>query len=110
VFGLSPRSGFGDWVLSTVTLNRAGAVLGPGHELNFNYMAPRCPGLIPPPGTLPSQGNLARCVEKLGLHTQITYQPGSRFWAFQGIESAIFVALAAVLVGITVWAVKGRIA
>jgi hypothetical protein len=49
-------------------------------------------------------------VEKLGLHTQITYQPGSRFWAFQGIESAIFVALAAVLVGITVWAVKRRIA
>ena len=31
----------------------------------------------------------------------ITYQPGDRFWAFQGIETGIFVALAAVLIAVT---------
>jgi len=110
MLGVGPRSGLGDWVLRSVTVDRAGAIVGPGHELNINYMAPRCPGLIPPPGTLPSQGNLTACVHKLGLHIVNTYQPGSRFWAFQGIESAIFVALAAALVGITMWTVKRRIA
>jgi ABC-2 family transporter protein len=29
------------------------------------------------------------------------YQPGDRFWLFQGVEAAIFVALAALLVGLT---------
>jgi hypothetical protein len=110
VFGVSPRLGLGDWVLSTVTVNRAGTVVGPGHELDFNYMAPRCRGLIPPHGTMPSKENLAACVHKLGLHIVATYQPGSRFWAFQGIESGIFLALAASLLTVTVWAVKHRIA
>jgi hypothetical protein len=30
----------------------------------------------------------------------ITYQPASRFWAFQGIEAAIFIVLAAGLVAL----------
>ncbi|MGI9007238.1 MAG: hypothetical protein ACR2FU_13760 [Streptosporangiaceae bacterium] len=28
----------------------------------------------------------------------ITYQPASRFWALQGIEAGIFIALAAALI------------
>ena len=31
----------------------------------------------------------------------ITYQPASRFWAFQGIEATIFIALAATLIAVT---------
>jgi len=110
VFGPSPRIGLGDWMLSSVTVNRAGVVVAPGHELDFNYMAPRCRGLIPPAGTMPSPGNLNECVHRLGLHVVATYQPGSRFWAFQGIESAIFLALAAALAGATVWMVRRRLA
>ncbi|HKV89064.1 MAG TPA: ABC transporter permease subunit [Candidatus Dormibacteraeota bacterium] len=35
------------------------------------------------------------------------YQPGDRFWAFQGIESAILVALALVLIGFaTYWVIR----
>jgi ABC-2 family transporter protein len=110
VFGPPGRMGFGDWVLRTVTVTRAGAVEAPGNSLDFNYMAPRCRGLIPPAGTLPSQANLTACVHKLGLHAVSTYQPGSRFWAFQGIESGIFVAMAVALAVVTMWAVKRRIA
>ena len=32
----------------------------------------------------------------------LTYQPGTRYWAFQGIESGIFLVLVAVLVALTI--------
>jgi hypothetical protein len=35
------------------------------------------------------------------FHGFITYQPASRYWAFQGIEFGIFAALAALLIGVT---------
>lgn len=44
-----------------------------------------------------------------GVVGWVEYQPGSRFWTFQGIEAAIFVALAALLVGLTVYWVTRRV-
>jgi hypothetical protein len=38
----------------------------------------------------------------------VSYQPASRFWAFQGIETGIFVALAAVLLAVAFWVLKRR--
>jgi hypothetical protein len=38
----------------------------------------------------------------------ITYQPAGRYWASQGIETGIFVLLAAVLVAVTAIAVFRR--
>jgi hypothetical protein len=38
----------------------------------------------------------------------VTYQPASRFWAFQGIETGIFVMLAAILLAVTFWVLKRR--
>ena len=38
----------------------------------------------------------------------ITYQPASRYWAFQGIETGIFVLLAAALIALTAIAVARR--
>ena len=35
-----------------------------------------------------------------GFHQLVTYQPASRFWAFQGIEAAFFVVLAALLIAV----------
>jgi hypothetical protein len=45
-----------------------------------------------------------------GLRGRLTRaeQPASRFWAFQGIETGIFVVLAAVLLGVTFWVIKRR--
>ncbi len=44
----------------------------------------------------------ASCRQALAAyHGFITYQPASRYWAFQGIEFGIFVALAAVLIAVT---------
>jgi hypothetical protein len=43
-------------------------------------------------------------------HEVVTYQPASRFWAFQGIETAIFVVLALLLAGLCFWWVRHRLA
>jgi hypothetical protein len=38
----------------------------------------------------------------------VTYQPASRYWAFQWEETAIFVAAAVLLVGFCFWWVRRR--
>lgn len=41
------------------------------------------------------------CLMAHGYHGFVTYQPASRYWAFQGIETGIFVILAAALIALT---------
>ena len=40
----------------------------------------------------------------------VTYQPADRFWALQGIEAGIFVALTAAALGVTIWLLHRRAA
>jgi hypothetical protein len=56
----------------------------------------------------PNPGALVPCLSAHGYRGYVTYQPASRFWAFQGIETGIFVVLAAVLLGVTFWVLKRR--
>src|SRR5450631_1236738 len=42
------------------------------------------------------------------LRRVITYQPASRFWAFQSYETAIFLALAFALAGFCIWWIRHR--
>jgi hypothetical protein len=49
------------------------------------------------------------CVSSHGWLSSITYQPLERFWPFQFIETAIFVALSAALVALTVVWVRRRL-
>lgn len=42
------------------------------------------------------------CLSAHGYRVALTYQPGSRYWAFQGIESGIFLILAALLAALTI--------
>jgi hypothetical protein len=45
-------------------------------------------------------GAILSCLGSHGFRQFLTYQPANRYWAFQGIETGIFVALAAVLVAV----------
>ena len=49
-----------------------------------------------------NQASAWSCLSAHGYHAVLTYQPGTRYWAFQGIESGIFLALAALLVALTI--------
>jgi ABC-type transport system involved in multi-copper enzyme maturation permease subunit len=46
------------------------------------------------------------CMAKNNLHFNLTYQPGSRYWTFQWIETAIFLALALALTGVGFWRIN----
>jgi hypothetical protein len=50
------------------------------------------------------------CLQHHGAYNYVVYQPASRFWALQGIESGIYVALALLLAGASVWWIRHRIA
>ena len=52
--------------------------------------------------------NPAPCMAAHGYRWHLAYQPASRFWAFQGIETGIFLVLAAVLLATTFWVLKRR--
>ena len=50
----------------------------------------------------------ASCVAGHGYRALISYQPASRYWTFQGIETAIYLVLAAILVTVAAIVVARR--
>jgi hypothetical protein len=55
-----------------------------------------------------NSGPASHCLAAHGYQMYLTYQPASRYWAFQGIETGIFVALAAVLIAVTFVVIRRR--
>lgn len=88
-----------DWLLGQYFRNRT------GQQVSFLDVLRTC-------GTGHGQHVTLRatCMQKRGLVNVVTYQPGARFWQFQGIETAIFLGLAAGLLALTVWWVRERVA
>jgi hypothetical protein len=91
----------GAWVVSQNLVGPSGQSLGGG--IDFSQIPAPCRTVTPG-----GKGVLGQCLTSHGYHQLATYQPASRFWAFQGIEAGIFVVLAAALVGFTVWRVLSR--
>ncbi|MFC0030211.1 ABC transporter permease subunit [Micromonospora chaiyaphumensis] len=52
--------------------------------------------------------NLNQFLHARGIQQFKVYHPADRFWTFQLIEAALFVAVAAVLIGVVVWRVRRR--
>ena len=57
------------------------------------------------------QSALNQCFVTLSAkyHEVVTYQPANRFWTFQTMETALFVALAVGLAGVCTWWVRHRV-
>jgi hypothetical protein len=66
--------------------------------------------LQPPPAGTAAAHQVEACFGQHGVFASVIYQPASRFWLFQGIESAIFLVLAAALLALTTWWVRYRLA
>jgi len=59
----------------------------------------------------PSPATATACndyIERLHLRQTVTYQPASRYWAFQWVETAIYLALALALAGFCFWWIRGN--
>ncbi len=52
----------------------------------------------------------AQCLSRHGYTQWTSYQPGSRFWAFQWIEGGWLLVLSVLLIAVTVWLVRRRAA
>ncbi len=79
--GQTPNPASGNWVMDIGVRNAAGELVLPNAQL----------GPCPPGGCGDTQAGP-------GAVNWLRYQPGDRFWLFQGIETGIFVLLAAALV------------
>ncbi|HEY5351745.1 MAG TPA: hypothetical protein VIK57_04765 [Streptosporangiaceae bacterium] len=55
-----------------------------------------------------NEGAVGSCLQAAGFRQFFIYQPASRYWAFQGIETGIFIVLAAALIAVTVAVVLRR--
>jgi hypothetical protein len=95
---LMPNRVLGDWVIDSGVRDASGRLV----VANGQVM---CGGASRPPGA-----DAHVCGSELGLgpgaYNWQLYQPGSRFWLFQSIESGIFVALAAVLLYLAIRQVR----
>jgi hypothetical protein len=74
-----------------------------GHTISDTTVFATC-GIGPGAG----KSNVFACLAAHGFRQIDSYQPVSRFWTFQGIESGLFLGLAAVLLGVGVFWVTRR--
>jgi hypothetical protein len=91
-----------------------GVVGANGKPAALDYAVPNYNGVPLPAACIRAMQNnpnpqaVLPCLAAHGYQGSMTYQPASRFWAFQGIETAIFLILATVLIGVTFWALRRR--
>ena len=64
------------------------------------------------PANSPTAGPTSVCqaaIGRLHLRQVVVYQPGSRYWAFQWLETAIYLLLALLLAGFCTWWIDRRL-
>jgi hypothetical protein len=108
------------WAITSAVVNDA------GQSPTAAFMKSACPSLangaqagpagggarhVRVSGNGPAPQAFQDCIAKVAAkyHEVVTYQPASRFWAFQGLETALFVVLALLLAGFCVWWVRHRL-
>ncbi|MEV4767725.1 ABC transporter permease subunit [Micromonospora humida] len=94
--GHRPGPGVADWTIEHGYADATGRRLSSTEYHELQDAADRA-------GTNLNQFLHARGVQRFGV-----YHPADRFWTFQLIEAALFVAVAAALVAVVVWRVRRR--
>jgi hypothetical protein len=83
----------GAWILSNTDIDAA------GHP----FTGPPTQACLTPNAT-----SCSASIGRLHLRQVVTYQPASRYWAFQWYETAIFLAAALILAGFCIWRIRRR--
>ncbi len=112
-FVASPPNLPNAWTYSSQIVDRAGHV-----ATNLDaFLLKACPKIAAPPGGIPAAAGpgdpaaFNACVRTLSVkfHELVAYQPASRYWTFQWYETAIFLAVALILVGASFWWIRRRL-
>lgn len=101
------------WLFSQGAVSRTGQVVPAGWGDLFPALPAACQKLLPGSGgPTPKSGSplsgVFSCMQAHGWRGFATYQPASRYWPFQGIETGIYVLLAAALIAVTFVIVRRR--
>ena len=75
----------------------------------LNQVLQRAPGQLFGKGGVPKSVTVWQYLDRHGFTQLTTYQPASRFWAFQWIEGGWLLALSVLLIAVTVWLVRRRV-
>jgi hypothetical protein len=95
--GSKPAPGFAGWMIERGYADATGRRLSSTEYYELEDAANQA-------GTNLNQFLHARGIQQFGVH-----HPADRFWTFQLIETAVFIAVAAALIGVVVWRVRRRI-
>ena len=68
-----------------------------------------CVDSPPKTGASGTFGDTAVCLAKADLHVDVRYQPGSRYWTFQWLETAIYLALSGILTAFGLRRIRRRV-
>jgi hypothetical protein len=93
----SPRARAGDWILSHDLIDKAGLAI------TKLELPDACKAFT-------SRAEADACTAAQGYRFLDLYQPGSRFWPFQLIESGILLGLSALLLGAAAWWIIRKVA
>ncbi|HEX4216719.1 MAG TPA: hypothetical protein VIA06_25670 [Candidatus Dormibacteraeota bacterium] len=88
------------WVLSSETVDLAGQPI--------SSIPAACTRAAQLTGGKGESAGLLNCLSSHGVRIAVTYQPASRYWAFQWTETAIYGALALALAGYCFWRIVRR--
>ncbi len=101
------------WVYSSRLENAAGRT--PSTQTLHQLIVQRCPQIAEPPipgggGRQPAPSSFHECIVQMSarFHELVAYQPADRYWTFQALETAIFLALALLLTALSFrWVRRG---
>jgi hypothetical protein len=100
------------WVLAQGGVSRTGVTVAQGWGNLYPALPASCQRLLnlsPTSGKSGATGNpVFACMQAHGWRGFATYQPADRYWPFQGIETGIYVLLAAALIAVTFAIVRKR--
>ena len=103
------------WTLSSHIVTSSGAVASRAQLTDFLHSS--CPAIAQAPGggpgvtKAPDPAAFEACRQQAAkvFHLLVTYQPASRYWTFQWLESGIYLLLALAALAGTFWWVTRRI-
>ena len=101
------------WILAQGAVSKTGVVVaqvGQGWGDLYPALPASCRRFLPtvPTARSASLNAVLSCMRAHGWRGFATYQPASRYWPFQGIETGIYVLLAAALIAVTFAIVRRR--
>jgi hypothetical protein len=98
------------WVLGQGAVSKTGVVVPQGWGSLYPALPASCQKLLAgvPSTKGASMTAIFSCMQAHGWRGFATYQPAYRYWPFQGIETGIYVLLAAALIAVTFLIVRRR--